>query len=103
MLELLVPKTLDAMVAWHTRRGIRKGCLCSFCVEKISGTRYIGHTPFPVRGLAMFELQKQSALFPEYPPIDDFNEMCKELIRRERSRKRNIVRERLRIAKEEIL
>lgn len=107
-----IPQVLNAIINWHTRRGIRQGCLCNFCLEKHWGTRYIGYTPFPYG--------RYREMLTEWHPDEysygtglpyhashwtsavDISDIARAAVNEERERKRNIVRERLRIAKEEI-
>ena len=79
---------LDAHIQWHTRKRLREGCDCDFCVEKRAGTRYIGYTPFP------FAQYKEEIQRLRQVPCHnlDMEEIAKELVRKERERKRRIVR-----------
>jgi hypothetical protein len=94
-----MPKRLpDAYIKQHTRRGIRSGCDCNWCLEKKVGTSFIGRTSTP--WWRWDELKDR--LVPWYKEMD-YDEIGEFLVKWERERKRNIVRERLKIAKEEIL
>lgn len=85
---------VEAHIQWHTRKGLREGCDCNFCVEKKAGTRYIGYTPFPL-GRYKEELAKRSE--------EDAREIAKEVVRKERDRKRGSVRAALLRSKQDIL
>lgn len=82
----------------HTRKGLRQGCQCNYCLEKLVGTAFIGRTTTPWwrwDGL-------KERLVPWYKEMD-YDEIGEFLVKWERERKRNIVRSRLAIAKEEVL
>jgi len=89
---------LNAWIKHHTRKGLRD-CNCNFCQEKRAGTRYIGFTPFPFYRYNEEFRRLQSICGSTVCPED----LAREIILKERERKREIVRERLRKAKEEIL
>lgn len=106
----MVPALLDAGIAWHTRKGIRKDCLCTYCIEKRIGTAYIGRTPFPTTRFYALVLADDQARYHAgtgvpmhhiwYDRID--NDLAHEAVKQERARKREIVRADLRAAKETI-
>lgn len=41
--ESFIPKLIDRAVEYHTRQGLRPGCDCSYCLEKVRATWEIGH------------------------------------------------------------
>lgn len=97
--EKVVEAFIDAHVKWHTRRRIREGCDCNFCIEKRAGTRYIGYTPFP-----FVSFKEEIGRLRQVPCHSlDTAEIAKDIVYRERQRKKKIVRERLNEIKREIL
>jgi hypothetical protein len=101
--ERLPEAFIEAHVKWHTRSRLRDGCNCNFCIEKRAGTRYIGCTPFPSVAFKSYVAQQKAICTVGYPPVDDINEMAREVVRRERMRKIKKVRERLEECKREVL
>jgi hypothetical protein len=97
--KLLIPKLLDAHVQWHTRRRLRHGCDCDWCIEKLVGTRYIGHTPTPWSRWNEAKQQLEPWIAKECHP----DEIGYYLVRWARETKREVVRERLRWTKEQVL
>ena len=94
-----LPKDLlDTYIQHHTRRGIRAGCDCNYCLEKKVGTSYIGFTRPP---WWMWDSLKER-LVPWHKEME-YDEIAEFLVKWERERKRSIVRARLKIAKEEVL
>ena len=102
MQETIVEAFLDAHTKWHTRKHqmhYQHWCSCNFCVEKWAGTRYIGYTPFP-----LVKYQEEIGRLRQVPCHSlDTGDIAKDLVYRERLRKRKIVRERLLKCKEEVL
>src|SRR5258708_37290855 len=101
--EKKLPKAfLEAHTKWHTRKHqmhYGKWCSCNFCVEKWAGTRFIGHTPFP-----FMKYKEEIGKLKAIPCHNlDPGDIAREIAFRERRRKRDIVRKRLRECKEEVL
>lgn len=100
--EEKLPKAfLESYIKWHTRKHqlhIKSWCSCNFCIEKWAGTRYIGHTPF----MSLWnEHIKELRAVPCHNL--DYEDTVKYLIKKERERKRKIVRAKLKEMEEEIL
>lgn len=94
----LLETFIEAFIKWHTRKGFRD-CTCNFCIEKKAGTRYIGYTPFP-----FVKFQEELGRLRQIPCHSlEVEDIAKDIVNRERKRKRKEVRERLNRAKEEIL
>jgi hypothetical protein len=88
--ERLPSKILDAHIQYHSRRRIRPGCECNFCVEKRKATSYVGFCDNTLE-------------LTEYGPVDDIDALFKEISRKTREKKRRLVHINLDKAKREIL
>jgi hypothetical protein len=94
----LLSRLLDAHIQWHTRRGIRAGCDCNYCLEKRIATGFIGKTVTP-----WWMWDSLKGLVPWIAKEGDYGDVGEFLVKWERERKRKIARQWLKEAKEEVL